>query len=339
MHNDKVRPVYFFLTEDFSLLALTSSMTALRTANKILQRDFYSLQLVSENGGMIVSDCGVPVQTQAVDGGKIDDWNPALIALVVGSRSDMNANRKALAWARRALVKGSELAGIGQGALWLAEMGLLQGKRCAVHWERLPAATERFPDVTMCRAYHNSEGSIHTCAGQAASFDLFLQIISSDFDQSLAEQVSEAVLHCGPRGSLDQQPFSRERGLRRIASPLVPIVMYMEQNISEPLCLTEISKLAGLSRRQIERVFVKHLGETPMRHFCRLRMERAASLLINTALPIMEIAIAVGFTSHSHFARLYKNLYGCTPAETRAMAVAEGRPIGKNRPISVQLAA
>lgn len=331
--------VHFYVSEGFSLLALTSAITVLKTANRILQMDAYRWLLLSQDGGDVVSDCGVELQTEPFDAIAPCEWSEALIALVVGSHSKTSSSQKIVAWLRKAVAQGAELAGIGHGALWMAELGLLRGKRCAVHWELVPAMSERFFDVNVTRAYYCTEGSLHTCAGETAASDFFLHKVGSDFDLALLDQVSEATLHAGPRGKADQQPMPREWRLRQISSPLVPLVAYMEQNIANPVTMKDLATLAGLSRRQVERVFMQDLREPPMRYYTRLRMERAGTLLLNTSLPILEVAIAVGYGSHSHFTKLCKKFYGRTPAQIRASAAAEMRKLGQPRSVSIRLAA
>jgi transcriptional regulator GlxA family with amidase domain len=95
----------------------------------------------------------------------------------------------------------------------------------------------------------------------------------------------------------------------------------MEANVEEPLDQAMLARYIGLSRRQLERLFRKHLGRTPAQYYLELRLERARHLLYQTTMPIMNVAFATGFVSASHFSTSYRQLYGRTPrAERTALA-------------------
>src|ERR687892_232159 len=91
----------------------------------------------------------------------------------------------------------------------------------------------------------------------------------------------------------------------------------MESNVEEPLDQEMLARYVGLSRRQLERLFRKHLGRTPAQYYLELRLERARHLLYQTTMPIMNIAFACGFVSASHFSTCYRQLYGKTPRAER----------------------
>ncbi len=91
----------------------------------------------------------------------------------------------------------------------------------------------------------------------------------------------------------------------------------MADNLDEPLSAVQLAKSAGLSVRQVERLFLRHLTVTPGRYYMRLRLERARELLRQTNMPILDVAIATGFTSHSYFAQSYRLQFGRPPSEER----------------------
>ena len=94
----------------------------------------------------------------------------------------------------------------------------------------------------------------------------------------------------------------------------------MADNLDEPFSAVQLAKSAGLSVRQVERLFLRHLNMTPGRYYMRLRLERARELLRQTNMPILDVAIATGFTSHSYFAQSYRSLFGRPPSEERRTA-------------------
>ncbi len=91
----------------------------------------------------------------------------------------------------------------------------------------------------------------------------------------------------------------------------------MERNLENPIPLSEISTITGLSNRQLQRLFGSHTGVTPVRYYLEIRLDRARSMVTQTEMSIMEIAVACGFTSQEYFARVYKERFSLTPSEDR----------------------
>ena len=91
----------------------------------------------------------------------------------------------------------------------------------------------------------------------------------------------------------------------------------MEENIERPLSLEKIARTTGLSRRQIERLFKRDLNCVPKRYYLEMRLRRARELLLQTAMPIMDITAACGFQSPPHFSKCYRNQYGYPPSAER----------------------
>ena len=91
----------------------------------------------------------------------------------------------------------------------------------------------------------------------------------------------------------------------------------MEQNIEKPLSLDEIATATQLSRRQIERLFKRHLNCVPKRYYLQMRLRRARELLLQTSMPIIDITAACGFQSPPHFSRCYRAQFGCPPSAER----------------------
>jgi transcriptional regulator GlxA family with amidase domain len=98
----------------------------------------------------------------------------------------------------------------------------------------------------------------------------------------------------------------------------------MEQHIEKPLSLEAIAKSSGLSRRQIERLFKRDLHCVPKRYYLQIRLRRARELLLQTAMPIMDITTACGFQSTPHFSKCYRNHFGHPPSAERKLSSAQG---------------
>lgn len=95
------------------------------------------------------------------------------------------------------------------------------------------------------------------------------------------------------------------------------VVECLRERIAEDAPLSDLAAIAGLSNRHFLRQFYRATGTTPGRMQLELRMERAASLLLNPSLSVTEIAFQCGFSQPQHFATAFRRRYGATPTEYR----------------------
>jgi AraC family transcriptional regulator len=91
----------------------------------------------------------------------------------------------------------------------------------------------------------------------------------------------------------------------------------IHQKIGEPISVTALSSVAGLSRSHFSHAFRASLGRTPHAHIVRTRIERAMELMTKTCLPLSEIALVTGFSDQAHFSNRFRRLSGMTPSQWR----------------------
>jgi transcriptional regulator GlxA family with amidase domain len=240
-----------------------------------------------------------------------------ILFVAVGLTTEFPGKSKVLAalrsWGRR----GGAMGALSVGSYLLAEAGQLEGYRCTIHWENRAGFMERFPEIDCTGNVFEIDRKRYTCAGGTTSIDLMLEIIRTDFGSNLANGVANQFQHERIRSAGDRQRVGPERDLTGKSEKLRRIVELMADHLDEPLSAVQLAKSAGLSVRQVERLFLRHLGVTPGRYYMRLRLERARELLRQTNMPILDVAIATGFTSHSYFAQSYRLQFGRPPSEER----------------------
>ncbi|RWI83740.1 GlxA family transcriptional regulator [Mesorhizobium sp.] len=310
----------FYLLPAFSLQGFSSAIEALRLANEVLGRKVYSWETISDDGGPVVSSCGLSIcadHSLSLE----RDRNRRLISppviVVTGGGNTPNRHKQRDAWLRECRNRGAGLVGIGGGTTVIAGAGLAAGKRCAVHWEQFPMFCERFPHVKAVQTTFEQDGDLFTCAGGDAPFDMFLSLVHHDHGSIVANRICQRAIVCRARSAGDRQRLPLHSRMRLNHKAVLKIIDRMESNIAEPLDIEELAASASLSRRQVERLFRHELGYSPSRYYMELRLERAHLLLISTRLPIVEIAIACGFVSASHFSKTYRDVYGCSPHQSR----------------------
>ena len=316
------RSIVFFLVPDFTLVAFSTAIEPLRLANRMLGYDAYRWRLASADGKPVKASCSVEM---AVDTSLEDERRkmagherPSMVIVCSGINIERYSNKSAFAWLREEYNRGVAIGGLCTGAHVLAAAGLLSNKRCAIHWENLPGFSEAFPKANVFADLFEIDQNIHTCAGGTAALDMMLKLIGDDFDEALVNRVCEQVLTDRVRSPTDRQRLPLRARLGVQNSKVLSIIELMESNLSEPLSLIEIADNVGLSRRQIERLFQQEMGRSPARYYLEIRLDRARHLLIQSSLPVVEVAVACGFVSASHFSKCYRELYARSPQQERA---------------------
>ncbi|MCJ8308235.1 MAG: GlxA family transcriptional regulator [Hyphomicrobiales bacterium] len=304
------------------MIAFATAIEALRIANRMLNYDSYKWRLASLDGNPVVASNGVEV---AVDNSLEEERRllsgkdrPSMLFVCSGVNVERHGNKSLYGWIREEYNRGVAVGGLCTGAHILASAGLLSNRRCAIHWENLPGFAEAFPKADVYADLFEVDGNVYTCAGGTAALDMMLSLIAEDHDDKLINAICEQALTDRVRGPHDRQRLPLRARLGVQNARILSIIEMMEANLAEPLTLVEIADHAGLSRRQIERLFRHHMGRSPARYYLEIRLDRARHLLLQSMLPVVEVAIACGFVSASHFSKCYRELYGRSPQQERA---------------------
>lgn len=312
----------FFLIPNFSMIAFSAAVEPLRIANRMAGADLYSWWLVSHEGDPVQASNGIWVTTDVAmtEPGISDRRFFSSVILCSGIGAEHYQSREVFAWLRRLDRQGIDLGALCTGAQVLARAGLLDGYRCTIHWENLPGFTEAFSEIDVGGHLYEIDRNRFTCSGGTAALDMMLYLIAQQHGEDLAAKVSEQCLMDQVRHSHNHQrvPLGVRLGARH--PKLVGTIEMMEANLEEPLSPDELAGYAGLSRRHLERLFRKYLGRSPAQYYLELRLERARHLLYQTDMAVLDVALASGFVSASHFSKCYRLMYGKTPRAERIVA-------------------
>ena len=316
------RTIVFFLVPEFSMIAFTTAIEPLRVANRMLGRKVYSWRLASEDGKPVTAsngvECAVSTSVESERRLMTGEGRPSMIFVCSGLSVENHVSKHVNAWLREEFNRGVTVGGMCTGAHILASAGLLSGKRAAIHWENLPGFAEAFPKVDVHADLFEADGNIYTCAGGTASMDMILALVSEDFGEQLVNSVCEQLLTDRVRAASDRQRLPLRARLGVQNARVLSIIELMEANLTEPLSLLDIADEVDLSRRQIERLFRIEMGRSPARYYLEIRLDRARHLLVQSNLPVVEVAVACGFVSASHFSKCYREVHGKSPQQERA---------------------
>ena len=312
----------FLLIDDFALMSFASAVEPLRAANILAGRKLYEWFHVSTAADAIVASNRLSVASDYT----IEDRIRYDTVLVCAGGNPASFNDvRTMAWLRRIARSGCAVGGVSGAPFILAKAGLLDGYRCTIHWEHLPAFTEAFPDLIPTRTLFEIDRGRLTCGGGVAAMDMMHAIIRRDHGQSLAARVSDWYLQTAVRLGDSSQRLSLQERVGTNNNSSISAIGTMERQLASPLPRYALAKVANVSIRQLERLFAKYLGISIDQHYMSLRLTRARTLLHQTSLPVLQIGAECGFSNASHFARVYRTAFGKPPSKDRVSADDKSR--------------
>jgi|TARA_R100001143_G_scaffold947_3_gene2771 transcriptional regulator GlxA family with amidase domain len=317
---EKTRRFVFVLLENFTMLSFASAVECLRIANRMAGRPAYDWRLIGEDGGRVRCSAGAEFTLD----GDLDDLGRD-DTLVVCSGIDVQAatTKKLLGWLRREARKGMMVGGLCTAAFTLAKAGLLDGKKATIHWENQDSFSEDFEDVTLTKSVFVVDGNRMTTAGGTSSIDLMLKLIADDLGEDLANAVADQLIYSSIRTDQDTQRLSVPTRIGVRHPKLGQVIQMMEANIEEPISPSSLARDVGMSTRQLERLFRRYLNRSPKRYYMELRLQKARNLLMQTDMSVINVALACGFASPSHFSKCYRAHYNTTPYRERGSHAAK----------------
>jgi AraC family transcriptional regulator, glycine betaine-responsive activator len=303
------------------MMPVTSAIEPLRLANRLAEKQLYKWTLHSLDGQPVAASNGILTM---VNGDLEAVPQDAAIIVCGGLNIQHHTDKRLLSWLRKTSRRGVDIGSVCTGAHVLAEAGLLDGYKCTIHWENLPGFTEAFPDIDVTGGLFEIDEDRFSSAGGTTALDLMLSLITSQHGPDMAAQVAETVLHSPIRHHSENQRLSLPARIGARHPKLVSIIEKMEDNLEDPLSPSLLAKQAGLSTRQLERLFRRYLDRSPKRYYLELRLKKARSLLLQTDMSVINVALACGFSSPSHFSKCYRAFYGRTPYRERGVPTTAG---------------
>jgi transcriptional regulator GlxA family with amidase domain len=314
------------LIPGFAMLSSVSVIEPLRAANHLSGRPLYRWSHVSIDGKPAEASNGVRIQTDSRVG---TDAHFDYVFVCAGGNPALFQHPPTFAWLRQLARRGVKLGGIRGGSYILARANMLTGYRFTIHWKHAPAFVEEYPDLDLRRSLYEIDRDRLTSSGGTAILDMMHAILAHEHGNALATAVSEWFLHTHIREGADPQRMSLRERLGITNAALLRAISRMEQTLEHPTSRDELARLAHVSIRHLERLFRQHLGCSLGEHYLALRLDHAHDLVQKTSLPLLEVALACGFTSASHFSHSYRARFGRTPRAGRLRDGPRGGVDGK----------
>ncbi|MER9120954.1 GlxA family transcriptional regulator [Mesorhizobium sp. M0954] len=304
----------------FSQLALHAFIEPFRIANVLSKLELFRWRIAGLDARPVVGASGLSVDVDMT----LDDLDiciggkaPNHLAIIAGEPVSRRLPPQITSVLRTFARRGIPISALGTATWLLAQTGLLAGTRCTIHWSRLAAFSEMFQQTQARDALFVKDGQFATCAGELAAFDLAVDLIAGHVSGTIAQEVCRYATVDGQRSGSNRQTGPTGLAFAGASDKLLMAMRIMEEYVENPLSMAEVSRRVGISRRQLERLFAAHVHIPPVRHYLRVRVEHAKRLIEGTSLPIIDIAIACGFVSASHFAKSFRTFHGVSPQQCR----------------------
>jgi len=313
-HSGKPRRYVFVLMENFTMLCFAAALESLRIANRTSGKQLYTWKIVSEDGEDATCSNGCSFRVDS-DLSELD--RDDVIMLCSGVDVQRATTKRLLNWIRREARRGVTIAGLCTAGFTMAKAGLLDGKKATIHWENQDSFAEEFEEVELTKSVFVVDGNRITTAGGTASIDLMIKLVADHHGEELANAVADILIYSAIRTDQDTQRLSIPTRIGVRHPKLSRVIQMMEQNIEEPISPATLAKDVGMSTRQLERLFRRYLSRSPKRYYMELRLQKARNLLMQTDMTVINVALACGFASPSHFSKCYRSHYDTTPYRER----------------------
>jgi AraC family transcriptional regulator, glycine betaine-responsive activator len=317
----------FLLLENFTLLSFANAIEPLRVANRVSGQPLYSWVLAGESGQTVQCSNGAAFK---LDMGLEEIGREDIVLVCGGIDVQRSTTRAVLNWLRRESRRGVTIGGLCTGAYALAKAGLLDGKKATIHWENQDGFLEEFDEVDLTKSVFVMDGNRWSTAGGTSSLDLMLKVIATDQGEEVANTVADQLIYSTPRTDQDTQRLSIPTRIGVRHPKLSQVILMMEGNIEDPMSPAELAEEVGMSTRQLERLFRRYLNRSPKRYYMELRLQKARNLLMQTDMSVINVALACGFASPSHFSKCYRSHYNTTPYRERGtQGATPGMALGR----------
>jgi transcriptional regulator GlxA family with amidase domain len=306
----------FLLYPGFQIMGL-AAVSAFEFTNIQLGEKVYDIRYISETGGPVASSLGMVIETEAFG-------DPGFDTLIVTGAPDiMLPNAAQMDFIRASLAASRRTASICTGAFFLAEAGVLDGRRATTHWWVARELQARYPSVRMEEdRIFIIDGPVWTSAGMTAGVDLALAMVEKDHGIEVARAVARKLVVYHRRAG-GQSQFSALLELEPKSDRIQKALAHARSNLKAALSVEELAEAASLSPRQFSRAFRAETGQSPAKAVENLRVEAARLMMEQGRHPIDVVARETGFADRERMRRAFLRAFGQPPQAIRRNARRE----------------
>jgi len=278
----------------------------------------YDIHVLAPGGGAVASTAGVTFAAEDLGDGP---WDTIMVA-GGDARQSLREFGQIVDWLRRAAPTARRVTSVCSGAYFLAEAGLLEGRRATTHWSRTEHFARRYPGIRLdADRIFIRDGNVWTSGGITAGIDLTLALIEDDLGSEVARRTAQQlVVHQRRPGG--QSQFSALVELGGHSGRFAELMDWMRAHLAEPLTVERLAGQAAMSPRNFARAFTAETGTTPAKAVERLRLEAARTAVETGHAPIDRVAETAGFGDPERMRRAFLRAFGQPPQALRRAARA-----------------
>ncbi|MGW1710588.1 GlxA family transcriptional regulator [Streptomyces sp. NPDC002206] len=308
--------VVMVLFDCVQLLDVTGPLEVFAAAND--QGARYRLLTASCDGQEVVTTAGARLAADVA----LEEFTGTIDTLIIPGRSDWRAavsDASLIAGISRLAGFSRRVASVCAGAFPLAATGLLDGRRAATHWCLAGDLARYFPCIQVDPdSIFVRDGHLISSAGVTSGIDLALSLVEEDFGPQVARAAAKYLVVFMARSG-GQSQFSVRQAARQPRHQVVRQVM--DDVTADPAAdhsLQTVAGRAGVSVRQLTRLFRAETGMTVIRFVEQIRIEAAQGLLESGTDPLDVVARRSGFGSEETLRRAFQRERGVAPGTYRA---------------------
>ncbi|AWW37673.1 helix-turn-helix domain-containing protein [Streptomyces cadmiisoli] len=213
----------------------------------------------------------------------------------------------------RAVERGARVLSVCSGVFVLGAAGLLDGRRCAVHWRHAQELSRRYPRaIVEPDVLYVDEDPVITSAGTAAGIDACLHIVRKEQGPEVANRIARRMVvpphRDGGQAQYIERPLPRSE-----CDTVAEVLVWMERNLDQEVTVEQLAARALMSPRTFARRFQQETGTTPYRWILRQRVLLAQRLLEVTDETVDAIAGRTGFGNAAALRHQFVRAVGTTP--------------------------
>jgi len=228
-----------------------------------------------------------------------------------------------LTWLREQYQNGALISAVATGCCFLAEAGLLDGKAATTHWHYFDQFQRDYPKAQLKRQYFITQaGNLYCSASVNSQADLTIHFIQRLYGKETASHVERHFAH-EIRRSYENSGYFEQAHSRHPDEDIVQIQLWLQDNYSRAVTLSQLASRFGMSSRSMNRRFKAATGQTPLGYLQEVRINNARDLLKTSNLTISQIADKIGYQDTSYFTNLFKKQLAITPSDYRATVRAK----------------
>lgn len=314
--------VLFVAFDGMGLLDLTGPQTVFWAAAKRMAaagRPAYARHTVSQHGGLVRTVEGVALDTlpfSAFAGRAIDTvvvpGAPAIEAALADASGTVD-------WLRETAGSARRVSSVCTGAFFLAQAGLLEGRRVATHWAKSELLASRYPTVAVDHdAIFVQQGAIWTSAGVTAGIDLALALVEQDCGRALAMDVARELVVFMKRPGGQAQHSELLRAQTADSAVFDELHAWLADHLhAADITVAVLAERARMSARHFSRLYKQKTGRAPAKAVELFRIEAARRLLEHSKDKLDRIAGKCGFADEERMRISFQRNLGVTPSDYR----------------------